>query len=277
MGNRILKESICTSEDIDALGWFGEVLYYRLIVNCDDYGRMDARTAILKARLFPLREVAAEAIEEALDVLEALGCVRRYEAGGRPYLLLRAWEKHQRVRVSRAKYPAPEEEVGAEADMEAGEDAKVVPLVWGAGEGDAVDGGGSPQVAARGGESPPEPESEEESESISEAESEGETEDAVAAAVVAVGMPYMPKDAEIARGLRTAYGEAWVVAAIERAADGPSRTWRYVRGILRRWRDQGGMDAGGAGGAAGAERVPARMYTQRAYSREELSGLVERL
>ena len=55
MPNRILKESICTSDQIDALTWFDEVVWYRLIVNCDDYGRMDGRPAVLKSRLFPLK------------------------------------------------------------------------------------------------------------------------------------------------------------------------------------------------------------------------------
>lgn len=42
MPNRIIKESICVSESIDSLSWFDEVFFYRLIVNCDDYGRLDA-------------------------------------------------------------------------------------------------------------------------------------------------------------------------------------------------------------------------------------------
>ena len=32
MPNRIIKESICRSEEIDSLSWFEEVLFYRLIV-----------------------------------------------------------------------------------------------------------------------------------------------------------------------------------------------------------------------------------------------------
>ena len=42
MPNRIIKESICTSCEIDSLTPEQEVFFYRLIVNCDDYGRMDA-------------------------------------------------------------------------------------------------------------------------------------------------------------------------------------------------------------------------------------------
>ena len=47
MPNRILKESIRTSDTIGELSWFEEVLFYRLIVSCDDYGRFDGRTAEL--------------------------------------------------------------------------------------------------------------------------------------------------------------------------------------------------------------------------------------
>ena len=36
MPNRVIKESICTSEQIDALTPFEEITFYRLIVNADD-------------------------------------------------------------------------------------------------------------------------------------------------------------------------------------------------------------------------------------------------
>lgn len=60
MPNRILKESICTSDTLDELTWMEEVFWYRLIVNCDDYGRFDARPAILRSRLFPLKSSVTE-------------------------------------------------------------------------------------------------------------------------------------------------------------------------------------------------------------------------
>ena len=55
MPNRILKDSICTSPNIDALSREAEVFFYRLLVQCDDYGRMDARPAILRAKCYPLQ------------------------------------------------------------------------------------------------------------------------------------------------------------------------------------------------------------------------------
>ncbi len=108
MSNRILKESICTSATIDGIGWFEEVCFYRLIVQCDDYGRMDARPSLLKSRLFPLREdIESDTVKQAVNTLANAGLVLLYEAQGQPYLQLLTWEKHQRVRNKRSRFPAP--------------------------------------------------------------------------------------------------------------------------------------------------------------------------
>lgn len=107
MPNRILKESICSSETIDALTPFEETFFYRLIVNCDDYGCFDARVKILKSRLFPLKDIRDKQIEDALSKLSLLGIVTIYEYEGRPYLQLIKWELHQQIRAKNSKYPKP--------------------------------------------------------------------------------------------------------------------------------------------------------------------------
>lgn len=109
MPNRIIKESICRSEEVDSLSWFEEVLFYRLIVNCDDYGRFDGRPAIIKGSLFPLKNLALKDIEKSLSRLVAVGLVGAYEAQGKPVLQLLTWEKHQNVRAKKSKYPAFDE------------------------------------------------------------------------------------------------------------------------------------------------------------------------
>ena len=108
MANRILKESICTSESLRHLSWFDETVFYRLIVNCDDYGRFDAREDLIKGRLFPLkRDVTLASIKSALKALESEGIITLYEHEGRPYLELVNWTKHQNVRNKKSKYPSP--------------------------------------------------------------------------------------------------------------------------------------------------------------------------
>ena len=49
MPNRIIKESIKRSPKIDSLSWFDEVVFYRMIVTADDYGRLDGRPLRLHA------------------------------------------------------------------------------------------------------------------------------------------------------------------------------------------------------------------------------------
>lgn len=109
MPNRILKESICTSDSIDSLGWFEEVLFYRLIVNCDDFGRFDGRTAVIKNRLFPLKDnLTLKNVEQAINKLARAGLVTLYESDGKPFLFLPTWNEHQTIRAKRSRYPEPE-------------------------------------------------------------------------------------------------------------------------------------------------------------------------
>jgi len=110
MPNRIIKESICTSDSIDSLSWFEEVLFYRLIVNCDDFGRYDGRAAIIKNRLFPLHEddLTLDTVETALESLADADLITMYEHNGRPYLYLNTWDDHQRIRAKKSKYPSPD-------------------------------------------------------------------------------------------------------------------------------------------------------------------------
>lgn len=108
MPNRILKESICTSDSIDSLSWFEEVLFYRLIVNCDDYGRFDGRISVIKNRLFPLKDnVTNQTIKTAIEKLASVELVTLYVFEGKPYLHLPSWGSHQMIRAKKSKYPTP--------------------------------------------------------------------------------------------------------------------------------------------------------------------------
>lgn len=120
MPNRIIKESICVSDSIDALTWFEEVLFYRLIVNCDDFGRFDGRIPVIKNRLFPLKEdLTARTVKSGLTKLASAGLVMLYEFEGKPFLYLPTWNDHQSVRAKKSKYPSPEEGVpSSEYDCE---------------------------------------------------------------------------------------------------------------------------------------------------------------
>lgn len=79
--NRILKERICKSRSINGLSWFEEVLFYRLIVVCDDYGRYDGDAAIIKGACFPLKkDLTEKQVEKALYKLSTAGMINLYES-----------------------------------------------------------------------------------------------------------------------------------------------------------------------------------------------------
>ena len=83
MPNRVIKESICTSDKIASLTDFEFRLWIGLILSVDDAGRGDARPAILKGHIFPLRErTSLQDIERAVHGLAVKGCVSLYTVGG---------------------------------------------------------------------------------------------------------------------------------------------------------------------------------------------------
>jgi hypothetical protein len=107
MPNRILKDSICTSPNIDRLSRDAEVFFYRLIVQCDDFGRMDARLPILRAKCYPLQIDKTSEGDVGRWLAELVRCelVTLYTVTGQAYLQMRTWERHQQVRAKRSKYP----------------------------------------------------------------------------------------------------------------------------------------------------------------------------
>ena len=108
MPNRILKESITSSENIDKLTAFQEVVFYRLIVTCDDFGRADARPKLLSSKLFPLKDIDPKDIQDALKALSDADLLVIYTVGGKQYLQMKTWGKHQQIRNKVSKFPAPE-------------------------------------------------------------------------------------------------------------------------------------------------------------------------
>ena len=63
-------------------------------------------------------------------------------------------------------------------------------------------------------------------------------------AAAEIGIPQSAADLNYGNRLVADYSAAWVREAIRRAGTGSAstRSWRYVEGILRKWRERGGMD-----------------------------------
>lgn len=110
MPNRIIKETVCTSDKLNELSDFEFRLWIGLLLSADDAGRGDARPAIIKGRCFPLRErVTVKDIERALHGLAAHSCISLYTVGGKSYYVFPTWAAHQRIDRAKPKYPAPED------------------------------------------------------------------------------------------------------------------------------------------------------------------------
>ena len=83
MPNRIIKEDIRTSKDVNALTDFQFRVWTYLITYVDDYGRGSADAELLKGIVFPRRKnVTEKQIEDALSTLANTGMINLYEADG---------------------------------------------------------------------------------------------------------------------------------------------------------------------------------------------------
>ena len=262
MPNRIIKESIKRSPEIDRLNWFEEVVFYRLIVTADDYGRLDGRTVVLKNDLFPTKEtVTKKSIEDALFKLTSVGLLVPYvdAASGMPYYYFPTWKEHQRIRDSKARYPEPPDENGLAATR-----------------------GNSPQLAATRGENP-----------LARAESESNPNpnpnpnpnhdaraDADPLVMYAVNnLQHMsPGNLEELAGFANEMADDVIRFAIDEACANGAPRWSYVAAILRGYVQNGVRTVGDAKAAKEKRRTaldrnpkanPALDYAQREYKDED--------
>ena len=108
MPNRIIKESICTSEDIAGLSMGAEILFYHLMVKVDDFGVYFGNEQIIKNTCFPLKssEIKVKQVESWLNELVKSGLLFAYVAeDGKKYVQFTKWAKHQQIRAKKSKYP----------------------------------------------------------------------------------------------------------------------------------------------------------------------------
>ena len=107
MPNRIIKESICTSEDVAKLSMGAEILFYHLMVKADDFGVYFGNEQIIKNTCFPLKssEIKLKQVESWLNELVNAGLLFAYIAeDGKKYVQFTKWSKHQQIRAKKSKY-----------------------------------------------------------------------------------------------------------------------------------------------------------------------------
>lgn len=87
------------------------------------------------------------------------------------------------------------------------------------------------------------------------------------------GLPHHEGNMIEARDMAREYSLDWLLRAIQTAGKGKEQTWRYVRGILRSWKENGGPDAPRKQQASPAKVVSAQQYQQREYTEDQLNEI----
>ena len=105
MPTRYLKPGICDSDTIDKCSPLAECLYYRLLVNVDDFGCLDARPAVIKAKCFPLKDdITNDVVEDLLRILAGVKLIHLYTSvDGKRFLQFCKWSNAARSKIR--KYP----------------------------------------------------------------------------------------------------------------------------------------------------------------------------
>jgi hypothetical protein len=106
MPDRYVRAGILTSERVNTLSWAEEVFYRRLMSAVDDYGRFDARNAILRAELYPLKVDSVREADIATWKRRAAeaGLIVLYQVDGREFLQIQNFRQRTR---SPSKFPEP--------------------------------------------------------------------------------------------------------------------------------------------------------------------------
>ena len=112
MPNRVIRDSILTSASVDGMTADEERLFFRLLLIVDDFGRFDARPAVIRGRAFALKtDLSDDSILLWLARLAELEVVLVYEVRGKRFVCFPNWEVYQKRRAQTSKWPAPEEGV----------------------------------------------------------------------------------------------------------------------------------------------------------------------
>jgi len=125
MPSRVIRGQILASNSLGNVSVGAEMLFWRLLIAADDFGRLDGRLSVLRAAVYPARNVTLDELQDWLGELEKAdspqdgtpgpqdGPVVRYQVDGQPFIALRNWDRlrsnGRRARDSR--FPAPPSDI----------------------------------------------------------------------------------------------------------------------------------------------------------------------
>jgi len=114
---RSIHAKISLSESVEAMSEWAQLLWDRVFVHADDFGRLEASPAKVKARCKPMSPRPLEDFAEAIAEMAAVGMVAIYENSGRFYIQISTFDLHQSVpKRTASKWPTLAESQQLSAD-----------------------------------------------------------------------------------------------------------------------------------------------------------------
>ena len=94
---RRIDDGLLTCPAWEGAPLMAPLLWPFLIVSADTYGRMPASAAVLRARMLPYHtdHVSLAEVRDAVHFYADAGMVTVYSVGGREYLEITGWDRHQ--------------------------------------------------------------------------------------------------------------------------------------------------------------------------------------
>jgi hypothetical protein len=113
---RNIKPGLFKNEILGVADPLYTLLFEGLWILADRAGRLEDRPVRIKGELFPYRDGLD--VEAMLDWLDSNGFIRRYTVGGKRYILICEFVKHQNPHKNESEsvIPAPEE-IGSEPEI----------------------------------------------------------------------------------------------------------------------------------------------------------------
>jgi hypothetical protein len=118
MPARYIREAFLDSDTVARAGEAAEVMFFRLMLVVDDFGRFDGRVAMICRKCWPLgkdSDPQPEEVERRLERLDECGLIQRYEIDGKPYISIPKFK--QRTRSPKSKFPEPPSSSRQPADI----------------------------------------------------------------------------------------------------------------------------------------------------------------
>ena len=104
MANRILRDWT-QSENVNSISEKAEVFFTRLIMKSDDFGRFYGNVKLLRAGLYPLRNVPDKDIEKSISECLKAKLIVLYTIENKDFIEIINFG--QRLRIMKSKFPPP--------------------------------------------------------------------------------------------------------------------------------------------------------------------------